>query len=32
MIPDITKGTICYPAGYMDLKSEDIKEILQESK
>jgi len=31
MIPGITGGTICYPAGYMDLKSEDITEILQES-
>ena len=31
MIPGITKGTICYPAGYMDLKPEDITEILQES-
>ena len=28
MIPGITEGTICYPAGYMDLKPEDIKEIL----
>ena len=31
MIPGITEGTICYPAGYMDLKPEDITEILQES-
>ena len=31
MIPGITKGTICYPAGYMDLKPEDITEILNES-
>ena len=31
MIPGITKGTICYPAGYLDLKPEDITEILQES-
>ena len=31
MIPNITQGTICYPAGYMDLKPEDITEILQES-
>ena len=31
MIPGITKGTICYPAGYMDLKPEDITEILKES-
>ena len=31
MIPGITQGTICYPAGYMDLKQEDITEILNES-
>ena len=31
MITGITEGTICYPAGYMDLKPEDITEILQES-
>ncbi len=31
MIPGITKGTICYPAGYMDLKPEDVTEILKES-
>ncbi len=31
MIPGITKGTITYPAGYMDLKPEDITEILTES-
>ena len=31
MIPGITEGTICYPAGYMDLKPEDITEILQAS-
>ena len=31
MIPGITQGTICYPAGYMDLKPKDITEILQES-
>ena len=31
MIPCITEGTICYPAGYLDLKSEDISEILLES-
>ena len=31
MIPGITKGTICYPAGYLDLKPEDITEILLES-
>ena len=29
MIPGITEGTICYPAGYMDLKPEDITEILK---
>lgn len=31
MIPRITSGTICYPAGYLDLKPVDITEILQES-
>jgi hypothetical protein len=31
MIAGITEGTICYPAGYMDLKKEDITEILKES-
>ncbi len=31
MIPSITQGTICYPAGYMDLKPNDIMEILKES-
>ena len=31
MILGITEGTICYPAGYMDLKPEDITEILKES-
>ena len=31
MIPGITQGTIVYPAGYMDLKPEDITEILKES-
>lgn len=31
MIPGITEGTICYPAGYMDLKKEDVTEILKES-
>lgn len=31
MIPGITGGTICYPAGYMDLKPEDVTEILRES-
>ena len=27
----ITEGTICYPAGYLDLKPEDITKILKES-
>ena len=31
MIPGITKGTIIYPAGYMDLTPADITEILTES-
>ena len=31
MIPGITGGTISYPAGNMDLKPEDITEILKES-
>ena len=31
MIPGITGGTICYPAGYLNLKPEDIMEILKES-
>ena len=31
MILGITEGTICYPAGYMDLKPEDITEILKDS-
>jgi len=31
MIAGITEGTICYPAGYMNLKKEDITEILKES-
>ena len=31
MIPGITRGTICYPAGSLDLKPEDITEILLES-
>ena len=31
MLPGITQGTICYPAGYMDLKPEDVTEILKES-
>ena len=31
MISAITEGTICYPAGYMDLKPADVTEILKES-
>ena len=31
MIPGITKGTIVYPAGYLDLTPDDITEILKES-
>ena len=31
MIPGITKGSICYPAGFLDLKPDDITAILQES-
>ena len=31
MIAGITEGTICYPAGYMDLKPADVTEILKES-
>ena len=31
MIPGITEGTICYPAGYLNLTKEDITEILKES-
>ena len=31
MIPGITKGTVIYPAGYLDLKPDDITAILQES-
>ena len=31
MIPGITQGTICYPAGYLDLKPDDITELLKES-
>ena len=31
MISGITEGTICYPAGYLDLKPKDITEILYES-
>ena len=31
MIDDIVSTTNIFPAGYMDLKAEDIKEILKES-
>ena len=31
MIDDIVSTTVIYPAGYLDLKPEDIKEILKES-
>lgn len=31
MIDDIVRTTNIFPAGYMDLKSEDVKEILKES-
>ena len=31
MIPDITSTTVIYPAGYLDLSSEDVTEILKES-
>ena len=31
MIPGITRGTVIYPAGYLDLKPDDITAILQES-
>jgi alcohol dehydrogenase YqhD (iron-dependent ADH family) len=31
MIQGITEGTICYPAGYLDLKPEDVTQILKES-
>ena len=31
MIPGITKGTIIYPAGYLNLTPDDITEILKES-
>ena len=27
----ITEGTICYPAGYLNLTKEDVTEILKES-
>ena len=31
MIPGITEGTICYPAGYLNLTKDDVTEILKES-
>ena len=31
MIAGITEGTICYPAGYLNLTKEDVTEILKES-
>ena len=31
MIPGITEGTICYPAGYLNLTKADVTEILKES-
>jgi alcohol dehydrogenase YqhD (iron-dependent ADH family) len=31
MIDNIVSTTVIYPAGYLDLKPEDIKAILQES-
>jgi len=31
MIDDIVSTTVIFPAGYLDLKAEDIKEILKES-
>lgn len=31
MLPGITKGTIVYPAGYLNLTSDDILDILKES-
>ena len=31
MIPGITEGTICYPAGYLNLTKSDVTEILKES-
>ena len=31
MIPGITKGTVIYPAGYLDLTPEEVTAILQES-
>ena len=31
MIPGITEGTICYPAGYLNLTKSDVAEILKES-
>jgi hypothetical protein len=31
MIQGITEGTICYPAGYLNLTKEDVTAILKES-
>jgi alcohol dehydrogenase YqhD (iron-dependent ADH family) len=31
MIPGITEGTICYPAGYLNLTKDEVTEILKES-
>jgi hypothetical protein len=31
MIPGITKGTVIYPAGYLNLTKEDVAEIIKES-
>ena len=31
MIDNIVSTTVIYPAGYLDLKPEDIKQILRES-
>ena len=31
MVPGITKGTVIYPAGYLDLTPEEVTAILQES-
>ena len=31
MIPGITEGTICYPAGYLNLSKADVAEILKDS-
>ncbi len=30
-IPGITEGTICYPAGYLNLTKSDVTEILKDS-